>query len=81
VEECVTTAAAAAPPRGVNMFRNLLLIVYLLVGLVVASNNGYLDQLGNINGIVSAVLAVVLWPLVLLGIDLHIGKELARRTK
>jgi hypothetical protein len=48
--------------------------VYLLVGLVVASNNGYLGNLGDINGLVSAALAVLLWPLVLLGIDLHIGR-------
>ena len=63
------------------MLRNLLVIVYLLVGLVVASNNGYLGHLGDINGIVSAALAVLLWPLVLLGIDLHIGKELTRGKK
>lgn len=61
------------------MFRNLLVIVYLLVGLVVASNNGYLGNLGDLNGLVSAALAVLLWPLVLLGIDLHVGRELGRR--
>jgi hypothetical protein len=61
------------------MFRNLLVIVYLLVGLVVASNNGYLGNLGDLNGLVSAALAVLLWPLVLLGVDLHIGRELGRR--
>jgi hypothetical protein len=61
------------------MLRNLLVIVYLLVGLAVASNNGYLGGLGDINSIVSAALAVLLWPLVLLGIDLHIGRVLGRR--
>jgi hypothetical protein len=61
------------------MFRNLLLLVYLLVGLVVASNNGYLANLGDINSIVSAALAVLLWPLVLLGIDLHIGTRAGSR--
>jgi hypothetical protein len=61
------------------VFRNLLVIVYLLVGLVVASNNGYLGNLGDLNGLVSAALAVLLWPLVLLGIDLHVGRELGRR--
>jgi hypothetical protein len=60
------------------MFRNLLLLVYLLVGLVVASNNGYLANLGDISSIVSAALAVLLWPLVLLGIDLHIGTQAGR---
>jgi hypothetical protein len=61
------------------MLRNLLVIVYLLVGLVVASNNGYLANLGDINSLVSAALAVLLWPLVLLGIDLHIGGRVGRR--
>lgn len=61
------------------MFRNLLVIVYLLVGLVVAANNGYLGNLGDINSIVSAALAILLWPLVLVGIDLHIGRALGRR--
>lgn len=61
------------------MLRNVLLLVYLLVGLVVASNNGYLANLGDINSIVSAALAVLLWPLVLLGIDLNIGAQAGRR--
>ena len=36
-----------------------------------ASNRGYLINLGAIDHIVSAVLAIVLWPLLLLGINLH----------
>ena len=55
------------------MFRFLLAIVYLAVGLVVASNNDYLGNLNDISAVVSAVLAVLLWPLVLLDVDLHIG--------
>ena len=55
------------------MLKTLLLLVYLAVGLVVASNNDYLADLDTLSAIISAVLAVVLWPLVLLGIDLHIG--------
>ena len=55
------------------MLKLIIMIVYLGVGLVVASNNNYLGNLGDLSAIVSALLAVVLWPLVLLGIDLHIG--------
>jgi hypothetical protein len=47
-------------------------IVYLVIGLVVAANNDYLDRLGGVRQVISAVLAIVLWPLVLLGIDLRI---------
>jgi ABC-type Na+ efflux pump permease subunit len=53
--------------------RLLILLVYLGVGLVVAGNHHYLGDLNNLSQVVSAVLAVVLWPLVLLGVDLHIG--------
>jgi hypothetical protein len=55
------------------MFRLLISLAYLAVGLVVASNNNYLGNLNDLSAVVSAVLAVVLWPLVLLGVDLHIG--------
>ena len=47
-------------------------IVYLVIGLVVASNDRYLGGLDRFWEIVSAVLAIVLWPLLLLGFDLHV---------
>jgi len=47
-------------------------IVYLIVGVVVAANRDYLQDLDRIKEIISAVLAILLWPLVLVGIDLHI---------
>ncbi len=55
------------------MLRLLVVLVYLAIGLVVASNHDYLGQLNDLSAVVSAVLAVILWPLVLLGVDLHIG--------
>jgi hypothetical protein len=51
----------------------LLLLAYLIAGVVIASANGYLESLGSIEAVVSAVLAVLLWPLVLFGVDLQIG--------
>lgn len=47
-------------------------ILYFIVGVVIASNQGYLGDLASIPHLLSAVLAVVLWPLLLLGIDLHL---------
>jgi hypothetical protein len=47
-------------------------VVYLIIGLVVAANHDYLESLGGVRAVISAVLAIVLWPLVLLGIDLRI---------
>jgi len=47
-------------------------VIYIIVGVVIASNQGYLVSLSSIPQILSALLAVVLWPLLLLGINLHL---------
>jgi hypothetical protein len=46
--------------------------VYLVIGLIVASGHGFFTNLNQVMPIVSAILAVLLWPLVLLGVDLHL---------
>jgi hypothetical protein len=50
---------------------NLLGLIYVLVGIFIAWAHGYIgvDLLRRIG---SALLAIFLWVLVLLGIDLHI---------
>jgi hypothetical protein len=52
--------------------KTLITVAYLIAGLIVAANDGYLKELSTIRQVVSAVLAIVLWPLVLFGVDLHI---------
>jgi hypothetical protein len=52
--------------------RTLLTVAYLVVGLIVAANEKYLRELETVRQVISALLAIVLWPLVLLGVDLHI---------
>lgn len=47
-------------------------IVYLVIGLVVASSQGYLGSLNTVPHILSALLAITLWPLVLLGVGFHL---------
>lgn len=54
------------------MIRRVVPVVYLLIGLLVAYQHGYLAGVTTLGRIFSAVLAVVLWPLVLLGIHLNI---------
>ena len=51
----------------------ILVGIYLVVGVVVASSHHYFSHLGKVTAILSAVLAVLLWPLVLFGVKLHIG--------
>jgi hypothetical protein len=46
--------------------------IWLIVGIVVAASHHYFAHVDALRPIVSAVLAVILWPLVLLGINLHI---------
>ena len=52
--------------------RSLLMVVYVIVGVIVAANRDYLAGLDTIREIVSALLAILLWPLVLLGVNLRI---------
>ena len=57
------------------MFRpSFLGIVYIVVGVAIAASYHYFRNLDTLRLVLSAVLAVALWPLLLLGIDLHITK-------
>ena len=57
------------------MFRSSFLgLVWLVVGIIVAATHDYFERLNTIRLLLSAILAVLLWPLILLGIDLHIKK-------
>jgi multisubunit Na+/H+ antiporter MnhG subunit len=47
-------------------------VIYLVVGVAIAATHHYFEHLSTVKTIVSAVLAVVLWPLLLLGINLHV---------
>jgi hypothetical protein len=60
------TATRARPGVG------LLTLVYLMVGAIVAATHHYWSHLNTLKQIVSALLATLLWPLILLGINLHI---------
>jgi hypothetical protein len=52
--------------------RRLLGLIYVAIGIFVAYSKDYLDNLETLKRIVSALLAILLWPLLLLGVDLHI---------
>jgi hypothetical protein len=51
--------------------RFVVVAVYFIVGIIIAWDHGYMG-LGWLRAVVSAVLAVFLWWLVLLGVNLHI---------
>jgi hypothetical protein len=50
---------------------SLLGLIYVLVGIYVAFAENYIT-LRIVKLVLSALLAIFLWPLVLLGVDLHI---------
>jgi hypothetical protein len=54
------------------MFSKVVIVVYIVVGAVVANSHNYFAHLSGAKSVLSAVLAVLLWPLVLLGVNLHI---------
>ena len=48
-------------------------IGYVVIGVLVASQHTYYADLGSLSQVLSAVVATALWPLVLLGADLHLS--------
>ena len=51
-----------------------LFVIYIIVGVIVAAGHHYFEHLDTVRPIASAVLAVLLWPLVLLGVSFHLNK-------
>ena len=49
----------------------LVFLIYLVIGVVVAFTRHYIT-VALLKGLISALLAIFLWFLVLLGIDLHV---------
>jgi hypothetical protein len=52
--------------------RKLLGLIYVAIGIFLAANKDYFENLDTVKRIVSALLAVLLWPLLLLNVNLHI---------
>ena len=53
------------------MRSGIVSLLYLVVGAVLASSHHYFEHASTLKPILSALLAIVLWPLLLLGINLH----------
>jgi hypothetical protein len=49
-----------------------LMVIYLVAGGIVAATHHYWSNLHTLKAIASAVIATVLWPLLLVGINLHV---------
>jgi hypothetical protein len=51
---------------------NFLGLVYLIIGVVIAATHDYFKNFDTAKRVISAILAVLLWPLVLFGVNLHL---------
>jgi len=51
----------------------LLPVIYVIVGAFVAAAHHYFSHTSDLAGIVNTVLAIVLWPLILLGVHIHVS--------
>jgi hypothetical protein len=50
----------------------IVLVAYAVVGVLVANSHHYFAHLSSAKPVISAVLAVLLWPLLLFGVNVHI---------
>jgi serine/threonine protein kinase len=69
------SAASLLAPliRGViDAIRGLLPVIYVVVGVLAAKDHHYFLHLKTQAQVLSAVLAIVVWPALLFGVDLHI---------
>jgi len=64
----VYRTATSVPRFGVSWF----VALYLIAGGIVAATHHYWSNLHTLKAVISAVLATVLWPLLLAGIGLHV---------
>jgi hypothetical protein len=49
-----------------------LFVVYVAIGAVVAYTHHYWSNVHTVKAVLSGLLATILWPLLLIGINLHI---------
>ena len=57
-----------------RMRLGLLPVLWIVVGVVVAAIYNYFDSLSTVGKILTAIAAVLLWPLLLFGFDITIHR-------
>jgi hypothetical protein len=53
---------------------NIVGAIYIAIGIFVAWDHNYFDNVDTFREVLSAVFAIALWPLVLIGVNLRIRK-------
>lgn len=57
-----------------SMRISLLGLIYIVVGVIVAASQNYLDKLNTAGRVLSAILGVIAWPLLLIGFDISVHR-------
>ena len=52
--------------------KTIIVLVYLAIGVLVAVVKDYLGDVGSLGDIINLLLAILLWPLVLLGVEFNL---------
>jgi hypothetical protein len=53
---------------------SLLGLIYIVVGVIVAASQNYLDKLNTASRVLTAILGVVAWPLLVIGFDITVHR-------
>jgi hypothetical protein len=69
----VFTSESAGYPLVTMPRPGIISIIYIVIGIFIASDHNYFENVGHFERLISAIIAVLLWPLVLLGADLHLS--------
>jgi hypothetical protein len=54
------------------VIRSLISLAYLVAGIIIANAHKYFSHVATFKAGLSAALGVLLWPLVLAGVNLHL---------
>lgn len=46
--------------------------IYVIVGVIVAAVEDYFENVDSLKGVLEALIAILIWPLVLVGVDINI---------
>jgi hypothetical protein len=58
--------------------RSIFSLIYVVLGVLVAQQNHYLAHLDSFSRVLSAGLAIAIWPAVLAGVNLHLSISTGR---
>jgi hypothetical protein len=58
----------------------LLVLIYVVIGVLVAAARNYFERLDSVRGIVSLLIAILVWPVIVFDVDVRIGDENERNN-